>query len=577
MKLIWQYIRPYLKKMSAGLVMKFLGTVSELLLPWLLTYILSECVPRAREEGPGVVYLWGGIMLAAAIAALVFNVLANRNASAVARDSTRQLRHDLFRKITRLKSSEIDRFTVPSLISRMTTDTYYVYRMTGMMQRIGIRAPILLLGGILITMAQDAVLSSLLLILLPFMGLSVWFISKKGIPLYDRVQQSTDKLIRIVRENLSGLRIIKALSKTEAEKARFDGVNREVTSNETRAAAVMGINSPTMQFLLNIGLVMVVWVGALRVQSGLTKAEQIIAFLQYFTIILNAMMTITRVVTMYSKAVASADRIGEVLESEEETSPSAPCAFETRFPHILFDHVSFSYNKRLPDVQDVSFSLMKGETLGILGPTGSGKSTLIRLLLRFYDPDEGRILLWGQELKEIPLSSLRSRFGTVFQNDAVFRGTAKENITLNRDIDESSIWKGIQNAQAESYIQEKGGLDAEFSSRGQNLSGGQIQRLLLSRAFAGNPEILILDDSSSALDFGTERELRKALKEKYAGVTKVIIAQRISAVMHCEKILVMDEGRVSALGTHEELMRSCPLYHEIAMLQLGGDVNAAEK
>ena len=565
MRLIWSYVRPYLKKMTGGVIMKFIGTVSELLLPWLLTYILTDCVPKAREDGPGVVYLWGGIMLLASAAALVFNVLANRNASAVARDSTRALRHDLFRKITLLKSSEIDRFTVPSLISRMTTDTYYVYRMTGMMQRIGIRAPILLLGGILITMAQDAVLSSMLLVLLPFMGLCVAFVSKKGVPLYDRVQQNADRLVRIVRENLSGLRIIKALSKTEDEKRRFDEVNRAVAASETKAAAVMGVNSPTMQFLLNMGLVLVVWLGALRARAGLTQAAQIIAFLQYFTLILNAMMTITRVVTLYSKAVASAGRIREVMDGEEETSPDVPCAFEQKVPHICFEHVTFSYNKHVPNVKDVSFSLMKGQTLGILGPTGSGKSTLIRLLLRFYDPDEGRILLWGHDLRDISLSSLRSRFG------AVFRGTAGENITLGRPLSREALDAAVRDAQAEEYLNAKQGLETEVTSRGQNLSGGQLQRLLLSRAFAGDPEILILDDSSSALDFGTEKRLRGALEQNYPGTTKVIIAQRISAVMHCDLILVMDDGCMNALGTHEELLRSCPLYREIAAIQLGGD------
>lgn len=309
MKLILYYIRPYVKRITGGLIMKFVGTVLELFLPWLLTFILTSAVTRAREEGMGIVYLWGGVMLLCSFGAMLFNLLANRSAAAVARDSTRALRHDLFEKITHLTSSEIDRFTTPSLISRMTTDTYYVYRMTGMMQRIGVRAPILLLGGIIITMVQDSVLSSMLLILLPFMGAGVWFISKKGIPLYQKVQQNSDKMIRIVRENLSGIRIIKALGKTEDEKKRFEAVNAQAASSEVKAATVMAVNSPVMQFLLNMGLVLVIWVGARRVNSDLTEPARIIAFLQYFTLILNAMLTITRVVTMYSKAVASANRI----------------------------------------------------------------------------------------------------------------------------------------------------------------------------------------------------------------------------------------------------------------------------
>ncbi|MBO2516730.1 MAG: ABC transporter ATP-binding protein [Clostridiales bacterium] len=577
MKLILRYIRPFMKRIAGGMVMKFTGTVIELFLPWLLTYILTAIVPRARAEGAGIVYIWGGVMLVCSFLAMLFNILANRSAASVARDSTRDLRHDLFAKICRLTSREIDRFTTPSLISRMTTDTYYVYRMTGMMQRIGFRAPILVIGGIIITMIQDSVLSSLLLILLPFMGLGVWFISKKGIPLYNTVQNNVDKLIRIVRENLSGIRIIKALSKTEDEKKRFSGINSAVASSETKAASMMAINSPTMQFLLNMGLVLVIWVGARRVDSDLTEPARIIAFLQYFTLILNAMLTITRVITMYSKAVASANRIDEVMQGEEESSPAAACAFEQKLPHICFDHVTFSYNKRAPNVRDVSFCLMKGQKLGILGPTGAGKSTVIKLLLRLYDTDEGSISIWGNDIRNIPLDTLRDMFGVVFQNDAVFHGAAGENISLGRGLTDDEMIQGARDAQAWDFLTEKGGLDADIASRGQNLSGGQMQRMLLSRALSGHPDILILDDASSALDFKTEANLRKALTEHHADTTTILIAQRISAVMHCDQILVMDDGDVCGLGTHEELMKSCDLYREIAQLQLGGEYDAAQK
>ena len=577
MKLILRYMRPFVRRITGGIIMKFTGTVTELFLPWLLTYILTEIVPRTHDEGVGIVYIWGGVMLLCSFLAMAFNLLANRCAASVARDSTRDLRHDLFAKICRLDSREIDRFTTPSLISRMTTDTYYVYRMTGMMQRIGIRAPILLIGGIIITMIQDSVLSSLLLVLLPFMGLGVWFISKKGIPLYNAVQNNVDKLIRIVRENLSGIRIIKALSKTEDEKKRFSQINADVAVSETKATSIMAINSPTMQFLLNMGLVLVIWVGARRVDRDLTEPAAIIAFLQYFTLILNAMLTITRVVTMYSKAVASANRIEEVMQGEEETSPEGECAFEKKLPHICFDHVTFSYNKRSPDIRDVSFTLMRGQKLGILGPTGAGKSTVIKLLLRLYDPDEGSISIWGHDLRTIPLDTLRGMFGVVFQNDAVFRGIAADNISLGRELTEAEMLSAARDAQALDYLNEKGGLQAEIASRGQNLSGGQMQRLLLSRALSGDPEILILDDASSALDFKTEANLRKAIAENHSDATTVLIAQRISAVIHCDKILVMDDGHVCGLGTHEELMKNCELYREIAQLQLGGDYNAAQK
>lgn len=567
MRFILKYLHPYLKRAGGGMASKFLATLTELFLPWLLARMLDDIVPT---KNAGQVFLYGGIMLLCSLIAWVGNILANRVAASVARDCTRTLRHDLFGKITHLTSREIDRFTIPSLISRMTTDTYNVYRMIGMMQRIGIRAPLLLVGGIIMTMSQDPVLASLLLAILPFMGLIVWFISKKGVPLYGVLQKNVDTLVRVVRENMNGIRIIKALSKTEDEKKRFQQINEAVAGSETKAASVMAINSPTMQFLLNMGLVLVVVVGAHRVSGGMTGTGDIIAFLSYFTIILNAMLTITRILTMYSKALASSRRIEEVLNAQEEEALGGKHEEVPGAPHVEFDHITFSYNKKVPDVENVSFALKRGQRLGILGPTGSGKSTLIKLLLRLYDTDQGAVRINGVDVRDIPLEKLRRMFGVVFQNDAIFRGNIGENVRLGREISLEDIDRALRDAQA-SFVAERGGIEAEVVSRGQNLSGGQQQRLLLARAMAGQPDILILDDAASALDFKTEAALRAALREGYHQSTVITIAQRISAVMHSDLILVMEDGQVQGLGTHEELMENCPLYREIAQLQLGGN------
>ena len=562
------YLRPYARRVAGGMTAKFLGTIMELFLPWLLAYTLDEIAPLGDENR---VYLYGGAMLLCSLLAWTGNIFANRAAASVARDCTRTLRHDLFGKITRLTAREIDRFTIPSLISRMTTDTYNIYRMLGMMQRIGIRAPILLIGGIIVTMTLDAALASLLVAILPFMALVVWLISKKGVPLYGVVQKNVDKLTRVIRENLTGIRLIKALSKTEDEKARFAQVNETVAASETKAASVMAVNSPLMQLLLNIGLVLVVAAGAGRVAAGLTGPGNIIAFLSYFTIILNAMLTITRILTMYSKALASARRVQEVLDAQEESAPQGGAfAPDPAAPHIAFENVSFSYNKKSPDVQGVSFSLRRGQRLGILGPTGAGKSTLVKLLLRLYDPDAGAIRIGGTDIREIPLAQLRRMFGVVFQNDALFRGDIEQNVRLGRALTMEEIDRALRDAQAE-FVAEKGGLEAPVVSRGQNFSGGQQQRLLLARALAGTPEILILDDASSALDFKTEAALRGALQAGYQRSTVITIAQRVSAIMQCDLILVLEEGKIQGAGTHAQLMASCPLYQEIARLQLGGE------
>ncbi len=569
MHFLMDYLKPYVRRMTGGMVCKFLGTIMDLLIPALLAYMLDSIVPTQNRQQ---IYLYGGLMVLCSILAWMGNVFANRVAAGVARDCTRRIRHDLFGKITHLTAEEIDRFTIPSLISRMTTDTYNVYRMTGMMQRIGIRAPILLIGGIIVTMTRDAALSALLVALLPFMALIVWFISRMGVPLYSEQQKNVDHLTRIVRENLTGIRIIKALSKTDDEKRRFSTINEALAASETKAASVMAVNGPTMQFLLNMGLVLVLVVGARRVNLGLTGPGNIIAFISYFTIILNAMLTITRILTMYSKALASARRIEEVLTGKEETAPDALPVLDETAPHIQFDHVTFSYNKKATDVKDLSFSLNRGQRLGILGPTGAGKSTVIKLLLRLYDPDKGVIRIQGADIRELPLETLRRMFGVVFQNDALFQGNIGDNIRLGREISMEEVDRAIADAQA-SFIAEKGGLEAEVVSRGQNFSGGQQQRMLLARALAGSPEILILDDASSALDFKTEASLRAALRQGYANTTTIIIAQRISAVMQCDQILVMEDGVPMGLGTHQELMQSCPLYREIAQLQLGGDAD----
>lgn len=556
-----------MRRIAGGATVKFFGTILDLFIPWILAYII-DTISVTRDRGQ--VLLWGGLMLLCSVLAWVMNVLANRAAARVARDATRVLRHDMFEKITRLSGGEIDRITIPSLISRMTTDSYNVYRAIGMSQRIGIRAPILLLGGILMTLLLDPVLALILVAMLPFMALLVLYISKKGVPLYSQLQTAVDKLVRVVRENATGIRIIRALSKSNDEKVRFQAVNDAVAQNELKASMVMAINGPVMQLLLNMGLVIVVIAGAARVNLGLSNVGKIIAFLNYFTIILNAMLTITRILTMASKALASSRRIEEVIAAREEDTGLGADAPDASKPHIEFDHVTFSYNGAERALHDVSFSLNRGESLGILGPTGAGKSTLVRLLLRFNTADEGAVRISGQDVRDMKLKALRSRIGAVFQNDTLFRGTIGDNVRLGREISLDGVDAALRSAQAEAFVRNAGGPDAEVQTRGQNYSGGQQQRLLLARALAGSPEILLLDDSASALDFKTEAALRHELR-RLSGSTTLVIALRISAVMHCDKILVLEDGEVRGFGSHKELMAGCALYREIAELQLGGD------
>lgn len=568
MKHLWEYVKPYMPRISLGLLIKFSGTIMDLLLPWILSYMIDTVAP---QHNVSLVIKWGIIMVLCAVVAVITNVVANRMASWVASQCTRKIRHDLFTKISYLSCAQVDAYTIPSLESRLTTDTYHVHNFISRIQRIGIRAPILLAGGIIITLMLEPVLASVLICLLPFLAILVIYVSRKGIPLYASLQQGIDSMVRVVRENITGIRVIKALSKTDHERQRFSDINAEVARRETMAGVTMSLTNPMMNLFLNLGLTVVILVGAYRVNAGLSETGKIIAFLSYFTIILNAMMSITRMFVLISRGSASANRIAEVLDTPADLALTHEEPEESPY-HILFDHVSFSYVKnRDHHLEDVSFALKKGESLGIIGATGCGKSTVVNLLMRLYDRDEGRILIDGRSVSSIPPEELHRKFGLVFQNDILFADTIAENISFGRDLPMEAIQKAAEDAQAMEFISNlPDGFQHQLTSKGTNLSGGQKQRVLVARALAGQPEILILDDSSSALDYRTDAQLRQALRQHFEGTTTIIIAQRVSSILHCDHILVLDEGHTIGYGTHEELLQSCSVYQEISQSQMGG-------
>lgn len=560
------YLRPYYGRMIIGFVIKFIGTIMDLCLPWILAYMIDTIIPQGTV---GRIYLWGAVMLFCSVLALTFNVLANRMASKVARDTTETIRHDLFEKIMWLSNARTDDFTKPSLISRLTTDTYNVHQMLGRIQRLGVRAPILVVGGILVTLTLDPVLTLVLVSVMPVIAFITYYFSKKSIPMYSALQVSVDKFVRLIREDITGIRVIKALSKTDYEKEKYDKLNQEVVTREKKAGITMAIVNPSMNMFLNLGLVLVVIVGACRVNSGSSEVGKILAFLTYFTIILNAMMNISKMFVIISKAVASANRIVEIIEVPEEMVPQVCKKLENETSYISFREVTFSYNKTEPNLTDISFSLQKGETLGIIGATGAGKSTLAGLLLRFYDVDKGAIYIEGNDIRSIPTRELREKFGVVFQNDTIFEDSIMENVRLGRTISDEKIREAITYAKAREFVEEAGrGYENHVNIRGANLSGGQKQRILIARALAAHPDILILDDSSSALDYKTDAAMRRELSEHFADTTKIIIAQRVSSIMHANHIMVLEEGRMIGYGTHEELLERCEIYREIRNSQM---------
>ena len=586
MRTVYKYIKPVLWPMIGGLTLKFIAAMFDLTIPYFLETIIDKAAPTGQINQ---VLFWGVVMLVCSVLALVTNVTANRMAVRNTSKVTKTLRHDLFAKISHLSARKTDEFTVSSLISRLTTDSYNVNDMLVRVQRIGVRAPFLLIGGIIITLTLDPVLTLVLVAMLPIIAVVVYFVTKYSVPIYTHCQQILDKLVRTVQENATGVRVIKALGKGEHARKRFDNVNAGLANENKKAGVIMAITNPAATIVLNIGLTLVVIVGARRVNSGLTEPGTILAFLSYFTIILNAMLGITRVFVICSKGSASAKRIESVLLAEDDM-PILPEEENAQTenadaPHIEFRGVTFSYNKKEEtdglrseerdyiknNLTDISFTLNRGQTLGIIGATGSGKSTIVNLLIRFYDPDKGTVLVDGRDVRCIPREELCKKFGIAFQNDFIMANSIFENISFGRELTEEQVNRAIVLAQAKQMIDElPEGTGYRLTARGTNISGGQKQRMLIARAVAAEPEILILDDSSSALDYKTDASLRKALHSSLPDTTTVIIAQRISSIMNADLILVLDEGSIIGRGRHSELMESCPEYKLIADTQMGG-------
>lgn len=580
MRRILSYLKIYQWQMLFGFTVKVAATVAELFMPWILAHILDDVIPEVKQtEQTALLIYWGFLMFLLALCARMFNVFANRKAAEVSKNAIERLRYDLFRKIMTLSGRQTDDVGIPSLISRITSDSYNVHHAINMMQRMGVRAPMIIVGGLFITAALEPVLTLVLAATLPFIVFIVFFISKKGISLYGKVQQAADVMVRTVREDVAGIRVIKALSKAEYEKKRFKGANEAVAERELAASGVMAASGPLLNLCLNLGLTAVIAVGALRVNAGLSEPGKIVAFLTYFTMILNAVISINRIFVVMSKASASAVRMNAVLSAKNdlpvEVLPEmkeADAKHEEMSAKVEFKDVSFGYKAGEDKycLRHISFMLHAGETLGIIGATGSGKTTILSLLMRFYDVDEGEIRIDGKNIKNYDLHELRKKFGVAFQNDVLFADTIEENIRFGRELSKERLEAVAEQAKALDFIMEKdGGFSHMAAIKGANFSGGQKQRLLVARALAGRPELLLFDDASSALDYKTDAYIRKQVREQYAGTTMITIAQRVSSVMQCTKILVLEDGEMIGLGSHEELLGQCEVYREIAESQLG--------
>ncbi len=590
MKLMLKYMSPYKGKVTCTVILKFIAVIMELLIPYILEYMIDEVAPAKKL---GLVLVWGVVMIIFAVMVRYLNIVGNRIATGTARNAIYELRKDLFKKTMYLSGTEFDAVSLPSLISRMTSDSYNVQTFLGMIQRIGVRAPIMLIGGIIVAASMDTLLTMVLLAMIPVLAFVVLYVSRKGIPMFMRVQSHVDVIVRIMRENISGIRVIRALSRNDYEKERFNKANEELTSSDIKAGMTMALPDPIMHLFLNIGLTIIVIIGAYRVNEGLMKTGVILAFLTYFNMIMMAVMGINRLFIRYSKAGASADRIESVLNADDTLlnvmdNVNGEKLQDTEYenaPVIEFEDVRFIYNDRTDEesgesdfagesreavLKNISFEIKAGESLGIIGSTGCGKTTIINLLMRFYDVTDGAIKLNGRDIRTMELKDIRKKIGVVFQNDTIFNDTLAENIRFGRDISEEEIVKAAKTADIANYIESlDNGYNYMAAIKGMNLSGGQRQRLLIARALAGNPEILIFDDSSSALDYKTDAVIRNNIQDNYDECIRIVVAQRASSVKNMSHILVMEDGEINGYGTHEDLLENCKVYRDIYESQMG--------
>ena len=562
MKKTWSFI-------LLTMVIKFIGTFLELLIPYVLEYIIDVVAPTKSLK---MVLVWGGVMIVLAILCRLFNKTANQRAVTSASKNIYRLRQDLFEKTIYLSSDIIDKITLPSLISRLTSDSYNILSFMQSSQTLGVRAPILLLGGFIVTFSMDRGMAMILAVMAPLIIAIVVFISRKGIPLYTSVQKKLDEVVRIMRENISGIRVIKALGKEKREIHHFEMADKDMEKSEIKAGFTMALPASIVKVFMNIGLVLVVIIGAVRVSEGTMKPGVILAFLSYFQMIMMGVLTLNRFFLMMSKANASSMRIKDTMDSisslsitEEESGNE-----KAKEGYIVFDDVSFSYNGASNAVSHISFSLERGKTLGIIGGTGSGKSTIINLMMRFYDPQKGNIFVDGKNIKSYELPSLRRHFGVVFQNDFIFHDTISSNIKMGRNISDEDMKKAAENAMAAEFIERyEEGYEHYSAIHGAAFSGGQKQRLLISRALSGDSPVIVLDDSSSALDYHTDSMVRKNILSNHKSSSLVIVAERVSAVMNADEILVLHNGEIIGRGRHDHLMESCDEYRDIYQTQMG--------
>lgn len=581
-----RFLKQFKKEVLIGPVFKLTEAVFELIVPLVMAQIIDVGIANGDR---GYVLRMGGVMVLLGLVGLGCALICQYCAARASQGFGTVLRSEMFRHINTLSHGEIDQIGTPSLITRITNDVNQLQLAVAMLIRLVVRAPFLVIGATVMALLLDWKLACIFFVAAPLMALVLYLVMSRSIPFYRIIQKKLDRISLITRENLSGVRVIRAFSRQEKEKERFAQASEDQMTTSIAVGRISALLNPLTSAIINLAIAAVIWFGGFRVDAGGMTQGEVIAFVNYLNQILLAMIVVANLVVIFTKAAASATRVDEVLELHPSivNRVSRPAQEVEGSPEIAFDAVSFAY----PDagaysLSDISFTVARGQTLGIIGGTGCGKSTLVNLIPRFYEVSQGSLKVDGVDVRDYPMEQLRGKVGIVPQRAVLFSGTLRQNMQWRKqDATDEEIWQALETAQAASFVRKMpDGLDSVILQGGKNLSGGQKQRLTIARALVGEPEILILDDSASALDFATDAALRQAIAKFSAGrgnrMTTIIVSQRANTVRYADQIVVLDDGKAAGIGTHEQLLESCQIYREIywsqnerqeAVAQKGGE------
>ncbi len=574
MRSLLVYLKGYKKETALAPLFKMLEASFELLVPLVMAQIIDTGIGQGNR---GFIFRMCLIMIMLGIIGLVCSITAQYFAAKAAVGFSAELKHSLFDHIQSLSFSEMDTIGTSTLITRMTSDVNQVQSGVNLVLRLFLRSPFIVLGAMVMAFTIDTKAAMVFVVTIPLLCVVVFGIMLISMPLYKKVQAGLDKILGITRENLTGARVVRAFNKEETEIRRFEEGNESLTKMQMFVGKISALMNPVTYIIINGAAIVLIWTGALRVDNGYITRGEVVALVNYMSQILVELIKLANLIITVTKAFACANRIEAVFDTkaglvspskaEEEREENKKEKTEEKTKEaVCFDHVCLTYkNGGAEALTDIDFKVQKGQTVGIIGGTGSGKSSIVHLIPRFYDAVEGSIRINGIDVREYPLEELRAKIGMVMQKAVLFKGTVRENLLWGKeDATEEEMWHALEVSQAKEFVEAKeGGLDAGIAQGGKNLSGGQKQRLTIARALIRKPEILILDDSASALDFATDARLRKAIREMEEELTVFIVSQRASSIQYADFIIVMDDGRVAGIGTHEELLRDCGVYREI--------------